>query len=81
MCRPTESNAEQDSPQSQRIDELRARLQTALESNDMDDAIEAAAELYEETGDERAREVAESLVALLRERHIQDRTSNPNWQN
>lgn len=80
MCRTTESDAEYTSPQNQRVDELRMLLQAALESNDMDSAIEAAAELYEETGDDRAREVAESLVALLRERHIEDRKTNPEWQ-
>ncbi len=52
---------------------LRSALQTALENHDIDTGIEAAAELYEGTGDEQYKKVAENLIALLRERHVQER--------
>lgn len=54
-------------------DELRELLRTSLEANDLETAIEAAAQLYETTGDEGARDVAGQLVALLRDRHVRER--------
>ncbi|HIU23380.1 MAG TPA: hypothetical protein IAD17_00390 [Candidatus Coprovicinus avistercoris] len=52
---------------------LRSVLQAALENHDIDTGIEAAAELYEGTGDEQYKKVAEDLIALLRKRHVQER--------
>lgn len=67
--------AEQDEGQTGRAEELRELLRTSLEANDLEASVEAAAELYELTGDARAREVAEGLVGLLRERYVRERTS------
>lgn len=67
--------AEQDDGRAGRAEGLRELLRTSLEANDLEASVEAAAELYELTGDARAREVAEGLVGLLRERHLRERTS------